>query len=160
MFAKLLSTFDYLSLSACGFDLLACGFRKAMSANGQGFFDLAVSEDFDAVMDVVRDKTALLKRGEIDDGSGCKSIKLGEIQDVEDFAEDVGESALGESALKGHLAPFEAGMRGGACASVLAFVAKACGFSKTRTYATSDALCFFDSAFGGAKRGKGMLSHD
>ena len=160
MFAKLLSTFDYLGLSACGFNLLACGFRKAMSANGQGFFDLAVSEDFDTVMDVVRDKAALLKGGDINDGSGRKRVELSEIQDVEDFAEEIGEAALGKAALKGHLAAFEAGMRGGTCAGVLAFVAEACGFPKTGTRAASDAFGFFDSAFGGAKRGKGMLSHD
>lgn len=159
MFAKLLSTFDYLSLSAGGFNLLAGRFGEAMSADGERVFEFAIAKDFDAIMDVVGEKTVGLEGSDINGGSGGEGIELGEVQDVEVLAEGVDKTAFGEAALKGHLAAFKARMGSGAGAGFLAFVTEASGFSEAGTGTTADAFGFFDGAFGGSKAGESVVSH-
>src|SRR5271170_1652866 len=63
-----------------------------------------------------------------------------QIHDVEFFAEDVGETALGHAAMERHLAAFKATHHARTAARTLAFVSAGGGFAHAGTHAAADAL--------------------
>src|SRR5271156_5409075 len=124
--------------------------------NGDGGCELSVIEYLDeAVLLAEEAKGDDLVQGELGDllGSG----NLGDAVEAEDLvldAEDVGEAALGQTAVKGHLAAFEATHEGGSGARALTLVSAGGGLTHTRTHTTADTLLVFVRLFRGAEIGE------
>ena len=82
---------------------------------------------------------------------------LGDAVEAEDLvfdAEDVGESALGQTAVKGHLAAFEAAHQGRTRAGALTLVSTGRGLTHARAHTAADALLVFVRLLGGAEIGE------
>ena len=87
----------------------------------------------------------------------CGGGDLGDAVEAEDLvldAEDVGEAALGQTAVKGHLAAFEAAHERGAGAGALTLVSAGRGLTHARTHTAADALLVFVRLLGGAEIGE------
>src|SRR5271156_1839404 len=123
--------------------------------NGDGGCELSVIEYLDeAVLLAEEAKGDDLVQGELGDllGSG----NLGDAVEAEDLvldAEDVGEAALGQAAVKGHLAAFKAAHEAGAGTRTLALVATGGSFAHAGTHTAADTLLVFVSLLGGAEIG-------
>ena len=93
------------------FSMASCAvFGELVRVDGDGGLDLAVVEHLDqaALLAQQAERDDVLE-GEL--GAGLGGDDLGDAVEAEDLvldAEDVGEAALGQTAVKGHLAAFEA----------------------------------------------------
>jgi hypothetical protein len=127
-----------------------------VGVNGDCGLDLSVVEDLDeAVLLAEQAKRDDLVEGELSDifGSG----DLGDAVEAENLvlnAEDVGKATLGQTAVKGHLAAFEAAHERGARAGALTLVSAGGGFTHARTHTAADALLVFVRLLGGAEIGE------
>jgi len=88
MFAKLLSTFDYLDGSACGLDFFAGSSREAMRTNSQRDVNFTIPKNFDAcVVKVRRSEAALSESLDIHNRTSGKRLKVTHVNDVVFLAE-------------------------------------------------------------------------
>src|ERR1700679_1453594 len=122
---------DQDGLAAGLLDRFLSSLRELVSVNGDGCLDLSVIEHLDETV-------LLAKETQIDDlvegelGHVLGSDYLGDAIEAEDgvlHPEDVREAALGQTAVKGHLAAFEAAHQRGSRAGALALVSAGGGLT-------------------------------
>ncbi len=125
-------------------DLLAGGGTQALDLDGELAAQIAGTEDLDGVA-IAIDEAFLTKGGFVDDGTVVEGV---EIADVDGFVHvtelDVGETFLGETTEKGHLAAFEAWADAATGAGHLTFVSFAGGLAVTGAFAAANTLFAFN----------------
>src|ERR1700688_4841767 len=136
---------DEDGLAAGLLDRFLSGLGELVRVDGDRGLDLSVIEDLDqAVLLAEEAKGDDFVEGELGDIFGGGN--LGDAVEAEDLvldAEDVGKAALRQTAMKGHLAAFEAAHQRGAGAGALTLVSPGGGLTHARTHTTADALLVF-----------------
>src|SRR2546423_3787515 len=97
---------DLLAGAARRFDLLSRRRRELRRLHVELLGQLSVAEDLDPVSGAL-DEARAAKRALIDGGAIVEAIEVAHVHDGMHFLEDVGESALRQTAMKRHLAAFE-----------------------------------------------------
>src|SRR6266849_5838694 len=119
---------DLLAGTACRFDLLARRRRELRRLHVELLGQLAVAEDLDAV-DGALDDARLAQNAFVDGGAVIEALQIADVHDGVLFLEDVGESALRQTAVQRHLAALEAEHARVAGARLLPLLAAAGGLA-------------------------------
>jgi hypothetical protein len=135
-----LNNLDYLGFPASGFDFGNSSLAEFVGLNGQGFVQIAVTENLDTVVNPIY-KTVLAKSLNINHATGLENLlEITEIDKGVYLLVQRFKTALGQTALQRHLTAFEAGFDSAATAGILTLMALPGGFAIAGTGAASDAL--------------------
>lgn len=117
-------------------DLLTGGLADLVEADIECLLNLAIAEELDLITRTI-DKTRLAQGFLVDERAGFETIvKIADVYDNEDIAEvEVVETALGQTAMEGHLTAFETDAGTAAGTGFLTLVAFAGGLTETRAFA-------------------------
>src|SRR3954464_836143 len=118
-----------------------------MRLHGQGRLQFAVAQDLDQV--VLAAESSFYQHFQVD-GLLAQAGPVANIHDRIFGAEDVGETALGKTAVQRHLSAFEAAHHARAGAGALPFVSTAGGLADTAAHTTANALLVRVRLFRGA----------
>src|SRR5205807_6983931 len=107
--------------------------------HGELLGQLAVAEDLEPVSGAL-DQSGLAQHALVDEGAVIEALQVAHVHDGVLFLEDVGESALRQTAMQRHLAAFEAEHARVAGARLLPLLAAAGSLAVSRTGTAADAL--------------------
>jgi hypothetical protein len=123
-----------------GFDLALGGLREGVSLDGQLVLEIAHAENLDPLRTLLHE-AALARDVEIDHLTGAEAVQVLEVQGgVLDREAGVGEAALGQPAVDGHLTAFEAKLAGVTRARLGTLGALAGGLAMSRADPAPDSL--------------------
>src|SRR5882724_6426570 len=132
-------------LTARGGDLLQRGLGKLVGFDGEGGLEFASAENLDAIGLALGDVRLLQ-----DFGSDLADAEFEQALEVHHdvfHAENIGETALGQAAVKRHLAAFKTAHHARTAARTLAFMAARGGFAHAGAHTAADAFAVFRCFF-------------
>src|SRR5436309_3777246 len=130
---------DLLAGAPCRFDLLPGRRGELRRVHGELLGELAVAEDFDAVV-LALDQAGLAQRRLVDGRAVVETLEVRDVHHGVLLLEDVGEAALREAAVQRHLAAFESAHAREAGARLLPLFAGAGGLAVARSRTAAHAL--------------------